>query len=367
VIDTERALIELLPALQKAEWVAVDTEADSLHSYPEKLCLIQISIPALDVLVDPLAGVSLTGLFDVLANRELLFHGADYDLRLMFRTYRFRPQSVFDTMLAAKLLGYSQLGLEGLAARLLNVKLEKGPQKANWARRPLTERMSHYARNDTRHLQPIASLLRQELESKHRLSWHRESCERLLHDCSQLRAADREQAWRIKGSAELDRAALAVLRELWQWREQEALRHARPPFFIMPHDNLVAMAAAAAKAQPINAWLPPRISARRLRDIQGAIEMALASPPATWPSIPRRSSSRLTRNQKRRYEELRRIRDLQAARLGMEPSVIASRAALVGLAADHPENGDELMRWQRELLSTDARALESSGASASDL
>jgi ribonuclease D len=256
-------------------------------------------------------------------------------------------------MLAARLLGYSQLGLDALAARLLNVKLEKGPQKANWARRPLTERMIHYAQNDTRFLQPMARMLRDELEAKGRIGWHTESCERLLRECAQPRSPDRQEAWRIKGCSELDQHALAILRALWHWREEEAIRHARPPYFIMSHETLVAMAATAAKAKSIDAWVPPRISSRRLKQIQSAIEAGLALPASAWPTIPRRNSLRLSRNQKREYEELRRIRDLQAVKLGIEPSVIASRAALVGLAADRKNNGDDLMRWQRALLTSD--------------
>lgn len=360
MIENERALLELLPAVRRAEWVAVDTEADSLHSYPEKLCLIQISVPERDVLVDPLAGFSLEGLWEVLVEHELILHGADYDLRLLYRGYGFRPKAVFDTMLAARLLGYTQLGLDALAARLLNVTLEKGPQKANWARRPLTERMIHYARNDTRYLQPIALILRQELESKGRLAWHRESCERLLHDCSQPRALDRQEAWRIKGAYDLDRQGLAILRAVWHWRENEAIRHARPPFFILPHEQLVAIADAAAKDQPIDNWMPRRISSRRLKELQDVVEMARALPPTEWPVTPRSSSLRLSRSQRAQYEDYRRIRDQQAAKLGIEPSVIASRAALVGLVAGHQENGDSLMSWQRELL-TSAGMEESAG------
>jgi len=112
----------------------------------------------------------------------------------------------------------------------------------------------------------------------------------------------------------------------------------------------VAMADAAAQAKPIDSWLPPRISSRRLKELQGAIDLARALPSAEWPIIPRRNSPRLSRGQRSRYEDFRRIRDLQAAKLGIEPSVIASRAALVGLAADRSDNGDVLMRWQRELL-----------------
>jgi ribonuclease D len=358
VIDNQQALSEWLPTLRDAAWIAVDTEADSLHSYPEKLCLIQISIPGQDVLVDPLAGFSISGLLEMLSDRELVFHGADYDLRLLYRTYQFKPRAVFDTMLAAKLLGYSQLGLDALAAKLLGVKLEKGPQKANWARRPLTDRMSHYARSDTRYLQPMAALLREELVARHRAAWHEESCERLLRECAQLRpvARERDDAWRVKGAAELDRAALAILRSLWEWREQEALCQARPPFFILPHGNLVNIAAAAARSKPIDTWLPPKASSRRLKEIHRAIQSALASPPASWPVIQRHSALRLTRAQKRRYEELRQIRDTQAAKLGVEPSIIASRAALVSLAANQSANGDELMRWQRELLNEQVTA-----------
>ncbi len=364
VIDNEHALHELLPNLREAEWVAVDTEADSLHSYPEKLCLIQISVPALDVLVDPLAGISLNKLLDQLRGRELVFHGADYDLRLLFRAYGFKPRAVFDTMLAAKLLGYSQLGLEALAARLLNVKLEKGPQKANWARRPLTERMIHYARNDTRYLQPIAQMLSDELKAKCRKEWHTESCERLLRECTQVRSFDRPDAWRIKGAARLDPHSLAVLRALWQWREQEAIRHARPPFFVMPHESIVAMAAAAANAKPIDPWLPRSISSRRRRDIQTAIATALALPPSAWPVIPCRPTLRLNRSQRRKYEHFLRIRDLQATKLGLEPSVIVSRAALVGLAAGPQNGGDELMSWQRGLLSLEPASEDPSVARA---
>ena len=353
MIDNECALVELLPDLRRAEWIAVDTEADSLHSYPEKLCLIQISFADRDVLVDPLAGFSMSELLAVLNNHELILHGADYDLRLLYRAYGFRPKAVFDTMLAAKLLGYNQLGLEALAAKLLDVRLEKGPQKANWARRPLTERMIHYARNDTRFLHPIATILRQELEAKDRAGWHRESCERLLHDCSQTRSPDRQEAWRIKGAAELDRDALAILRSLWHWREEEAIRHARPPFFIMPHEHLVAMASAAAQGNPIEPWFPRRISTRRLRELHKAIEAAQALPASEWPIIPRRASPRLSRAQRTRYENLLRIRDLQAARFEVEPSIIGSRAALVGLAAERSDNGDKLMGWQRELLAQD--------------
>jgi ribonuclease D len=124
----------------------MDTEADSLHAYPEKLCLIQISISGADELLDPLAKMDLKPLLEVFRRHELIVHGADYDLRLLRKSCGFVPTTIFDTMLAARLLGCREFGLTNLVSKCLGVKLEKGPQKANWARRPLTERMEVYAR-----------------------------------------------------------------------------------------------------------------------------------------------------------------------------------------------------------------------------
>jgi ribonuclease D len=147
VIDSEPKLAGYLPVLRSANWVAVDTEADSLHAYPEKVCLIQISTLSGDRLVDPLARLDLNPLLDALTGHELIMHGADYDLRLLRKHHEFVPSAIFDTMLAARLLGLRQFGLSHLVEKFLGVKLEKGPQKADWAVRPLTERMERYARN----------------------------------------------------------------------------------------------------------------------------------------------------------------------------------------------------------------------------
>src|SRR6266446_9379056 len=182
MIATEQRLSEFLPMLRAASWVAVDTEADSLHAYPEKVCLIQISTVAGNELIDPLAGLNLDPLLDALSGHELIMHGADYDLRLLRKHHEFVPSAVFDTMLAARLLGVRQFSLGNLVEKYLQVKLEKGAQKANWAMRPLTERMTRYARNDTHYLKPLAERLKPELEAKGRLAWHQESCARLITD-----------------------------------------------------------------------------------------------------------------------------------------------------------------------------------------
>jgi ribonuclease D len=350
VIDSAAALDALLPALRQAPWIALDTEADSLHSYPEKLCLLQISLPGRDELVDPLAGLDLRTLFKELGRHELILHGADYDLRLLHRGHGFVPKAVFDTMLAARLLGHAQLGLDALAFRLLGVQMEKGSQKANWARRPLTDRLLSYALNDTRHLKPIADRLRAELERTGRLTWHQESCARLLEDSTRPRVIDHSEAWRLKGSSRLEPRAMAVLRQLWLWREGEARRLGRPPYFVLSHETLVALAAASIHTETGHSSSPGRISPRWRKGIEGAIKAGLAVPEADWPVAERRVGPRLSRSQKRRYDDLRRRRDEQATQLGLDPSVIASRAALVALAAGGELQPGGLMCWQRELL-----------------
>src|SRR5712691_6635513 len=172
MIDTEPKLQAFLPKLHAAAWVAVDTEADSLHAYPEKICLIQISTVSGDNLIDPLAGVNIDPVLDALSGHELIMHGADYDLRLLRKHHEFVPKAIFDTMLAARLLGLRQFSLCHLVETYLGVKLEKGAQKANWALRPLTERMARYARDDTHYLKPLADKMKPELEAKNRMAWH---------------------------------------------------------------------------------------------------------------------------------------------------------------------------------------------------
>ncbi len=330
--------------------MALDTEADSLHAYPEKICLLQISLPGHDEIIDPLAGLDLNPLWAVLTSRELILHGADYDLRLLWRGFRYVPSAIFDTMCAARLLGHTEFGLTNLVLKHLDVQLEKGPQKMNWARRPLTERMEMYARNDTRYLRPLAEILRGQLEEKGRLSWLQETCARLMRDCSEDRIPDPDGVWRIKGSDRMDGAALGVLRELWQWREREALRKNRPPYFVLSHELIVAIAAAAASGLNINEMVPRHFSVGRKERLLEAAKRGLNLPPSDRPKIRRTVGHRLNRKEQTQFEEMRVRRDRRGEELGIDPTLIASRAALVALACDAMPEGNGLMRWQREVL-----------------
>jgi ribonuclease D len=349
MIDTQEGLVAFLGKLRSADWVAVDTEADSLHAYPEKICLIQISTAHEDRLVDPLAELDISPLLEALLGRELIMHGADYDLRLLHKHYRYSPTAIFDTMLAARLLGALQFSLSSLVEARLGVKLEKGAQKADWARRPLTERMEQYARRDTHYLKPLADKLRPELESARRLDWHREACARLVSDCAVNRAPDPDQVWRVRGSHVLSRQGLAVLRELFGWRESEALAAGKPPFFVMSHQTLIAISEAAGD-RPVEPLLPRHLSDRRRAGLLKALAGGLAVPLKNQPDKVRNITRRPSEAERKRCAELARRRDHHAAALRIDPTLIASRAMLAELAQDWDKHAPELMNWQRELL-----------------
>ncbi len=351
MIDSEEKLAPLLPHLQQAEWIAIDTEANSLYAYPPRLCLIQISIPDMDVILDPLVPIDLTGLFSALGSRELILHGADYDLRLLWKHFQFRPAALFDTMWAARFLGYTEFGLTHLVGRMIGTPLEKGPQKMNWAKRPLTERMERYAKNDTHYLRDLSQSLSSELESLGRLSWLRELCDRLIVECSQTTSVDHETVWRIKGSSRLSRASLAILREIWHWRESEAVHRNKPPYFVLSNEAMIEIADTAASGRSISHAIPPMLNHSKRTAIKAAVERGLSLPHSDHPAILRQPSSpRLTQAEKTRYESLKKRRDQHAEKLNLDPSIIASRLTLTNLALEIDQPAKALMHWQRELL-----------------
>jgi ribonuclease D len=350
VIDSDGSLAGFLPKLQAAQLLALDTEADSLHAYPEKLCLIQLSVGGEDRLIDPLAPLDLAPLWAELKRHPLLLHGADYDLRLLRKNHGFVPDRIFDTMLASRLLGDREFGLVNLAEKYLGVKLEKGSQKADWAKRPLTPRMEAYARNDTHYLAALAGLLQEQLRQKGRLAWAEESCARLIAECAIPAEPQPDLVWRVKGSHKLSRAALAVLRELWHWREAEAIGGNKPPFFVLSHEALVEIAAAAVEQRPVAPFLPRHFSERRQEGLGRAVKAGLARSPLEHPGYLQNRSHRQTEAERRRFAELEQRRNARATELEIDPTLIASRATLLALAANWERAGAELMAWQRQLL-----------------
>ncbi len=345
-------MAEFLPGLQSAEWVALDTEADSLHAYPEKLCLIQISTARGDDLVDPLSKIHLTPLWPVLKKHELIIHGADYDLRLLRKTNGFVPDRIFDTMLASRLLGEREFGLFSLVKKYLGIELEKGSQKADWSRRPLTPRMESYARHDTHYLKELSDILREQLREKARLSWLEQCCDRLIAECAIPTAPEPDLVWRIKGSHKLTPRGLAVLRQIWRWREKEAVAANRPPFFVLSHEALVSISATATDHAAYEPLIPPHLSARRKDGLLEAIQQGLTVAVEEQPQLLRSHSRRQSDAERRRFGTLEEGRNRRAEALQLDPTLIASRATLIDLAFDWDRAKGDLMEWQREILAT---------------
>jgi ribonuclease D len=347
LITTSSELENFLPKLDGLDRIAIDTEADSLHCYFEKLCLVQISVAGTDVLVDPLADFSLAPLFDALKGKELILQGADFDLRLLRRAGDMVADRVFDTMIAARLVGKTEFSLAALVSQYFGVTLVKSSQKANWAKRPLPEKMAEYAINDTRYLLPLAEKLEEELRALNRWEWFQESCAKAVETSQITRLRDTENLWRITGSSDLRGRASAVLRALWLWREEEAKAVDRPAFHILHNHELVEAARRFDAGEQVA--IRHFSSSRRGRFFVAA-EQALALPENDWPVVIRKPRLRATPDEERRLQELKRKRDAAAEELKLEPSLIAPKAALESLAYGSGDAAEKLLPWQRTLI-----------------
>ena len=340
-------LEELLPQLGPFERVAIDTEADSLHCYREKLCLVQLSLPPSDHVVDPLANLDLAPLARALADKTIILHGADFDLRLLRRSLDFKAQRVFDTVVAARLLGIREFSLAALVQRYFGVELSKGSQKANWAQRPLPARMIEYAINDTHYLLPLAEKMEGELKEAGRFEWFEQSCQRGLELSLIDRTRDAEEAWRIAGSGKLRGRAAAILRELWKWRDAEAEAADRPPFHILQNQELIRAAERFTAGESPDYR---HFSGRRRQGFREAAQRGLQSAEAEWPVLRRRFGNRPTPEILKRTDALRQRRDQVTSELGIDPAFVAARGALEAIAFDPASAHELLVPWQRQLL-----------------
>jgi len=348
--------------MRSAKRVAVDTEADSLHHYFEKVCLIQVGINGYNAVIDPLADLNLEPFLHVLSTKRLIFHGGDYDLRMLRQSLGFRPKSeVFDTVLAAQVLGYERYSLSALAEQLLDVTLSKKGQKSNWARRPLTEPQLRYAADDTRYIERIANLLEQQLAKLDRVTWHREMCKRMVEATARDNDRDRSQAWRIKGLGRMEPRELAFVRSLWHWRDREARKVDRPAFKIMGNPLLIDLAvwAITHPDAPLTRGpkLPRDCRGQRLNALQKAIAEAHSLQPSQWPQPRKRhptqeDPSGFRPRQTAMIAECAKL----ASDLGIEPAILAPRAALGAIARHRPTTIKDIMacgpllHWQAKLL-----------------
>ena len=359
----ESAAVErLIQRIATAEGVAVDTEADSLHNYFEKVCLVQLSFAGGHYLVDPLAELDLSGLLAVLAEKPLILHGGDYDLRMMRASMGFRPRrEVFDTMIAAQLLGIEQIGLAALIERFFAVKIGKEGKKSDWSRRPLSEKQLRYAVNDTRFLERLAERLYGELSERRRVDWHKESCRAMVESTGRDNSRDPEEAWRIKGAGRLSRRQLAYLREIWRWRDQLARRANVPSFKVFGNEQIfeVLLWAESHPGMPLRDGpkLPRNIAGSRLSTLEEALTCAAGAPPAQWPEPQRFARDEaLSVNRKEQLDALRAECARIARELEIAASTLAPRAAIEAVVRSGPRTVDEiikgsgLLRWQAELM-----------------
>jgi ribonuclease D len=366
--DTEAPIdpqVELI-ADGSNEPVALDTEADSFHHYYEKVCLIQLAVGDRVFLVDPLsppARLNLAPLISRLSARLLLLHGADYDLRLLRRTFGFHASSIFDTMIAAQLVGESEIGLAALLSRRLSVTLDKTNQRADWSERPISRDRIAYAAGDVLHLSRLVEGLRDDLVSRGRHEWHAEECARLVVSPFTAKESDPETEWRLKGSNALSSRERAFLRALWLAREERAREIDRPPFRVLTNERLLAAARLAGggemdltKLFPSSRPLPSLVVSK----LRQALEAARAIPASEWPGPRRGERTETDPALEKAIDALKLRRDASARTLGLDPGILASRSvlALAARAVLRNETKDPgriaeetgISRWRAELL-----------------
>jgi ribonuclease D len=354
-IDTNEALAELVDHISKATKNGaitecyIDTEADSLHHYSEKLCLMQLGVAGRIALIDTLALPDITSLLRVIDELTIWLHGADYDLTLFQKTYKWAPRKLRDTQIAARLLGHRELGLGALAERHVGLILSKASQKADWSQRPLPEKMLSYAADDVRYLPEISGILCKMLQESGRTAWFVQSCDALVVDVLARGERMKEEPWRLNGSGKLQPKGLAFLRLAWQWRDGIAAERDVPPFRVINNQDIINLAIQFQEEDRIQ--LPDRWRSAWKHALLDAADSVQASPPETWPVRPKFQHRRMTEDDKARIDRLCKHRDAKAAGLGIESSALGARALMEELILDGKgAPAARLLPWQREVL-----------------
>jgi ribonuclease D len=360
-VERQEAFDDLLPELAAGRQLAVDTEAASFHRYSDRVYLLQLSSRERTLVVDPLAVTDLTRFGAVLADPdvEVVFHDADYDLRLLEREFGIRATKLFDTRVAAQLLDEPGIGLAALLEKYQGVTLDKRFQRADWSRRPLSEDMLRYAATDTKHLLALRDLLAERLQSTGRMAWAAEEFA-LLEDVRWGPAEDEEPAWlRLKGAKALKPRELAVLRELHGWRDEQAKRLDRAAFRVLNNEPMLAMARAMPADLEALKEIPgigSETIARRGPQLLAAIERGRAIPDSRLPRLerpPRRAPDPIL---EARVERLKALRNRLALKLGLQPGVLCPNGTLEAIARANPPGlvvfaaGPVRGQWQRRVL-----------------
>jgi len=351
----------LMRRVKREPLVALDTEAASFHRHVDRIYLIQLSSPAETAVVDPLTVTDVSSLGALLSDPavEVVFHDADYDLRILDRDYGFHARNLFDTRIAAHLLGEPAVGLAALLEKHLGVTLDKKYQRADWSRRPLPPEMLEYAATDTCYLLALRERLRADLEKLGRLSWAAEEFRRLEGVRWTPVETNGDAYLRIKGARALNRRGLAVLRELVPWRESIAADLDRASFRVVSNEALLAMSSTPPRSGDDLTkvrGLSPRLVTERGASLLAVIERGLALPEKDLPRFPRSERRVVDPAFDLAVERLKRTRNEMAERLHLEPGVLCPKGTLEAVARARPRKaavlGDipELRKWQAELL-----------------
>jgi ribonuclease D len=307
-------------------------------------------------LVDALAPMSLDPLWKKLSSKHLIMHGSDFDLRLLWDFCRFQPKSIFDTMLAAQLLNRPRIGLAALLEDHFGVKLSKDSQKANWSKRPLTQKMLDYAALDVFYLPALRDLLTKDLEKLGRLDWLHQQCRAQIESGKAGFAPPDENDWRIGRSERFRGQGLSVLHAVWHWRQQTAERLDVPPFKVCSNDLLLKLAQAAENGDAEAAILATVHLGRRhdrlIGSLTAAVKAGLARDPHTLPRRRGRDPNHvsLTQAEVTRLDRIKDDRDRLAAKLQLDPTLISNRSQLAQIARAPGKLDEILLRWQADLL-----------------
>ncbi len=342
-IDHDKDFRRLVDKLSKESLIAVDTESNSLYAYRERVCLVQLSTRKQDYIIDPLRIADMSPLGFLLANPKIekVFHAAEYDLICLKRDYGFSISNLFDTMLAARICGHKAVGLDRMLTDELGIKADKSHQRDDWGQRPLPEEGLLYAQMDTHYLPMLRDKLKAELESQSRWPEARETFDELCHVEPVQHEFDPDGYWRIGIPASLNRHQMAILRELYQLREQLAEERDVPPFKIL-NDRVLVLLAEAAPVRPHELNTIKGLGATAVkrygRQLLQAIERGKHAP---VPKQPRRPAD-INPQVAERFTLLRDWRKSRAEQRGVDSDVIVSKDALWGLAERAPDSLDAM-------------------------
>ena len=335
----------------------MDTEADNMYRFRVRVCLLQFFVSGEVFLVDALAPLDLGPLWSLLEKKPLVMHGSDFDLRLLYDFCQFRAKSLFDTMLAAQLLGRGRIGLASLIEDNFGVKLDKDGQKANWSRRPITRKLLDYAALDVWYLPSLRDILTRELKRLGRLDWMDQQCKAQIEAGVTGFSPPDENDWRIGRSERLRSRGQTVLHAIWHWRQDQALKLDTPPFKVCSNEFLTKLAVAAdegASAEEILAGVNlGKRHGRLIASLTAAVRAGLDRDPKTLPRRPGRDPNHqpLTQAEIAFLDRLKEERDKIAAKISIEPTLIANRAQLSLIARTPRKLGEILLPWQASLLS----------------